>query len=492
MTMALPRSQDEFDGFYQEHFGQVVAMTYVYTADLHEAQDIAQEAFSRAWERRHKVFGYDNPGAWVRRVAMNLARSRWRRLRVAASFLAGYSTHESVPELNPDHVAVVAALRNLPQRQREVIVWHHIADQPVDEVARQLGIPVGTVKTWLQRGRHSLAAELGTNVQDHVVTPASDRVIERAERLRRNKTSLLVAGIVLLIAIVTGAIQLLRPAPRAPVQPGPAPSRSPKVQALSEVDPNDPIHAVDWRHAVISLAQMPGCPSGRVTFTGSTGEDPWFESGREDIRLMLDRLALGDVTGDGRAEAVVLAYCGLGEFGTGRRFILLRLERDGTLTQLGWADPPDHRVWAIWLHAGTLYMDGSSFPGEPIGTAYAWRWTGSTFVGSDSSAEYPAIGEIDLSPLADQLYCQGLPPADPASLRLTFGPDLLTTVGDRRYDLNGSYSHPKFVERGRFGNPYLLLTVQCIPVGRADDRTAQRVLFDRIDGRWQAIGLYNE
>jgi len=78
MTMALPRSQDEFDGFYQEHFGQVVAMTYVYTADLHEAQDIAQEAFSRAWERRHKVLGYDNPGAWVRRVAMNLARSRWR------------------------------------------------------------------------------------------------------------------------------------------------------------------------------------------------------------------------------------------------------------------------------------------------------------------------------------------------------------------------------------------------------------------------------
>src|SRR5688572_8482491 len=120
------RDGQDFGGFYAAHYGDTVAMAYTYTADLGDAQDIAQEAFVRAWRRWTQVSRYDNPVAWVRHVAVNLARSRWRRLRLSAAHLVRYRIFEEVPGVDPDHVAVVAALRKLPSRQREAVVMHHM------------------------------------------------------------------------------------------------------------------------------------------------------------------------------------------------------------------------------------------------------------------------------------------------------------------------------------------------------------------------------
>jgi RNA polymerase sigma-70 factor (ECF subfamily) len=55
---------------------------------------------------------------------------------------------------------LVAALRQLPAAQRRAVVLHHIVDLPVTEVADELGVPVGTVKAWLHRGRQTLACLL--------------------------------------------------------------------------------------------------------------------------------------------------------------------------------------------------------------------------------------------------------------------------------------------------------------------------------------------
>jgi RNA polymerase sigma-70 factor (ECF subfamily) len=149
-----------FDEFYRAHHPGLVAMAYALVGDLPEAQDLVQEAFCRAWRRWDTIVGYDSPAAWVRRVAANLASSRWRHLRVAR----GHQRREravDVPGLEPDHVALVAALRTLPDDQRRVLVLHHLVDLPVTEVAADLGVPVGTVKSWLHRGRAALAARLG-------------------------------------------------------------------------------------------------------------------------------------------------------------------------------------------------------------------------------------------------------------------------------------------------------------------------------------------
>jgi RNA polymerase sigma-70 factor (ECF subfamily) len=105
---------EDFDELYQAHYGNVVAMAYVLTGDLAEAQDLAQEAFCRPWQRWPKLTGYDDPLAWVRRVVANLASSRWRRLKVAGRHLHRERI-EHLPALSLDHVALVTALRTLPE-----------------------------------------------------------------------------------------------------------------------------------------------------------------------------------------------------------------------------------------------------------------------------------------------------------------------------------------------------------------------------------------
>jgi RNA polymerase sigma-70 factor, ECF subfamily len=155
----------EFDALYQAQYGDVVAMVHALTGDLSEAQDIAQEAFCRAWQRWTAVARYDNPVAWIRRVAVNLASSRWRHLRVVDRHLRR-ERPQAVAPLQPDHVVLVAALRSLNADHRRAIVLHHLVDLPVAEVANELGVAVGTVKAWLHRGRTALAARLADGAQE--------------------------------------------------------------------------------------------------------------------------------------------------------------------------------------------------------------------------------------------------------------------------------------------------------------------------------------
>lgn len=150
---------EDFDALYEARFGDVVAMAYALTGDLAESHDLAQEAFCRAWQQWSKLAHYDDPLAWVRRVVANLANSRWRRLRVVRKHVRRERPGE-VPPLGPDHVALVSALRTLPESQRRAVVLHYLLDLPVAEVAHELGVAAGTVKSWLHRSRASLAAQL--------------------------------------------------------------------------------------------------------------------------------------------------------------------------------------------------------------------------------------------------------------------------------------------------------------------------------------------
>ncbi len=149
-----------FDRFYQTWYGRLSAQVHAYLDDRAEAEDLVQEAFLRAWQRWSEISRYDDPVAWVRRVAWNLATSRLRRLVTAGRALRRRPPPAASPGADPDHVALVAALRRLPERQRRVIVLHHIADVPVAEIAAELGVPKGTVVSWLHRGRAQLATHL--------------------------------------------------------------------------------------------------------------------------------------------------------------------------------------------------------------------------------------------------------------------------------------------------------------------------------------------
>jgi RNA polymerase sigma-70 factor (ECF subfamily) len=154
----------DFDAFYIATVRRVVLYLYAACGDRSEAQDIAQEAFARAWQHWSKVAAYDDPEAWVRMVAWRLMINRWRGLRrwLAARARMG-PPHDTVDSPSPDRVAVVGALQQLPQAQRQVIALHYLLDMSVHDIAVSVGVPEGTVKARLSRARTALAGLLNEN-----------------------------------------------------------------------------------------------------------------------------------------------------------------------------------------------------------------------------------------------------------------------------------------------------------------------------------------
>jgi RNA polymerase sigma-70 factor, ECF subfamily len=147
---------------YPRLVGQLVGVT----GDPAEAEDVVMEAFARAAARPQDFADVDNPEAWLRTVAVNLARSRWRRMLRWSHLIPALARSEAYADLPEEHLALMAALRRLPTTQREAIARHHLADLPVAEVAHTLGVPEGTVKARLSRGRAALAELLEPSKED--------------------------------------------------------------------------------------------------------------------------------------------------------------------------------------------------------------------------------------------------------------------------------------------------------------------------------------
>ncbi|MEV6395777.1 SigE family RNA polymerase sigma factor [Streptomyces sp. NPDC051907] len=155
-------TDEEFEEFYAHSVKQLVGQVYLMTGDLHEAQDVVQEAFVRGWGRRARLSREAGPEAWIRTVAWRLAISRWRRRGRAAEawHRREGGLPDAAPSPDPGTVALVAALRQLPERQRRVAVLHYVCDLTVAEVAAETGISAGTVKTHLSRARAALRPHL--------------------------------------------------------------------------------------------------------------------------------------------------------------------------------------------------------------------------------------------------------------------------------------------------------------------------------------------
>lgn len=163
----MASATEEFAEFYRGTYSRTLACAFALTGDLGDAQEAAQEAYLRAWLRWRRLSSYDDPAAWVRHVAVRVAVSRWRRARNA---LVAWTRHGAAAPFEPpgpDAVALTAALAELPEAQRRALVLHHLADLPVAEVARREGVPEGTAKARLARGRQALAAALDDSDNHH-------------------------------------------------------------------------------------------------------------------------------------------------------------------------------------------------------------------------------------------------------------------------------------------------------------------------------------
>ncbi|MEI2775430.1 MAG: SigE family RNA polymerase sigma factor [Tetrasphaera sp.] len=158
-------AEAEFDAFYRRTVAKVIHCIYASTGDLTLAQDCAQEAYVRAWQRWEDVSRCDEPLAWIRTVARRLAISGWRRRQAEQRALDQVRTIDPGRVNDPrdsstDTIAVRAALARVPEALRETLCLYYICDRSIGQIAEELGVPASTIKARLHRGRAALAAQL--------------------------------------------------------------------------------------------------------------------------------------------------------------------------------------------------------------------------------------------------------------------------------------------------------------------------------------------
>ncbi len=147
---------EDLDALYAASYRRLVVQMYAICGDLADAEDAVQEAFITAIRKRRTLQSVQNPEAWIRTVALRRLHRAWRHAAVVRRHQAAECRPEPAAAPGPEHVALVAALGQLDPAQREVVVLHHLADLSVAEIATDLDLPEGTVKSRLGRGRARL------------------------------------------------------------------------------------------------------------------------------------------------------------------------------------------------------------------------------------------------------------------------------------------------------------------------------------------------
>ena len=147
----------EFNQFFNGSFRRLVSQLHAKTGNLVEAEDSVQEAYVRAWQRWEEVRECANPEAWIRTVAFRQSVVAWRKSVSRAAAHRRAVTPSEVPGPNPDQLALITGLRRICSDQRRAIVLYHLVGLSVREIAMETGIPEGTIKARLKRGRDALA-----------------------------------------------------------------------------------------------------------------------------------------------------------------------------------------------------------------------------------------------------------------------------------------------------------------------------------------------
>ncbi|MFF1301846.1 SigE family RNA polymerase sigma factor [Streptomyces sp. NPDC058307] len=147
--------EDRFQEFVRARWSHLVRTAYLLTGDAHHAEDLTQTALAKAYRSWRRVAGSDNPEAYVRRMLVTCNSDRFRKRRVKESLtdeppeLAGRD--EAVARVDERGV-LMAALAQLPPRQRAVVVMRYWEDLSEAEAAEVLGCSQGTVKSQASKG----------------------------------------------------------------------------------------------------------------------------------------------------------------------------------------------------------------------------------------------------------------------------------------------------------------------------------------------------
>jgi RNA polymerase sigma-70 factor (ECF subfamily) len=152
-----------FGDFFEKHRVRLFRAVWLVCRDRHEAEEIAQDAFLRVWQRWDAVRSLEDPTAYLFRTALNVTRNRRRHAAIAVRRVVHLAPpHDDVAAVDARDT-VVRALGALTARQRAAVVLMDLLDMTSDDAARALGVRPATVRVLAARARAALRKEIGQN-----------------------------------------------------------------------------------------------------------------------------------------------------------------------------------------------------------------------------------------------------------------------------------------------------------------------------------------
>lgn len=150
-----------FDDFFRSSKDRILRTVMVATGDQHDAEDCVAEALGKAFISWDTVGQLESPAAWVVKVAVNAHIDRARKHVRGMKFWPELAKPENFQlEYEPVDPRLIQAIRNLPERQREILAYRVLLELSAKETAQQLSITVATVGTHLHRALNTLREQL--------------------------------------------------------------------------------------------------------------------------------------------------------------------------------------------------------------------------------------------------------------------------------------------------------------------------------------------
>jgi RNA polymerase sigma-70 factor, ECF subfamily len=158
---AQPAALESFDEFVLQNHERLYGALCLLTRDRYEAEEIAQEAFVRIFERWDRVRLVEDPVGYLFRTALNLARKRYRRALLAIRRATNVTPRDDFAEQVETRDLVIRAVSKLPPDQRAALIVTSLLGYPSEEAARILGARPSTVRARATRARAALRDAIG-------------------------------------------------------------------------------------------------------------------------------------------------------------------------------------------------------------------------------------------------------------------------------------------------------------------------------------------
>jgi RNA polymerase sigma-70 factor (ECF subfamily) len=150
----------EFEEFFRAEYPGLVRAFYVLTADQGEAEELAQEAMARAFERWERVGAMESPAGYLYRIGLNLNRHRLRHLAVRARRLLAMTRDAQSEQLPGVRGEIAEAIASLSRGQREAFMLVEWLGLNAEETGGVLGIAPATVRSRVYRAKTALRSRL--------------------------------------------------------------------------------------------------------------------------------------------------------------------------------------------------------------------------------------------------------------------------------------------------------------------------------------------